>query len=119
MRTKRVLRYWCDYCNKSMGSKNGMQNHERHCTMNPNRYCRICNGRQKPIKELTISANLGLDKLRAVALDCPACILAGIRQREHIPLTIDIRTSLDSFNFKEELKKMWGSRNAEIIINDF
>lgn len=118
MRTKRVLRYWCDYCNKSMGSKNGMQTHERHCTMNPNRYCRMCNGRQKPIKELSNAANKGLTELRAVAYGCPACMLSGIRQREHIPLTIDISTSLDNFHFKEETKKMWDARNAEIIIDE-
>lgn len=48
-----------------------------------------------------------------MANGCPACMLAGIRQREHIPLTIDISTSLDSFYFKEETKKMRDARNAE------
>jgi hypothetical protein len=73
----------------------------------------MCNGRQRPINELTDAANKGLKELRAVSGGCPACMLAGIRQREHIPLTIDIITSLDSFYFKEETKKMWDSRNAE------
>ena len=96
-----------------MGSANGIRNHERHCTMNPNRQCRMCGGSQKPITELTDASLSGLDALRKAANGCPACILAGIRQRPILPLTPDIWESLDSFKYKDEVEKFWATKNAE------
>lgn len=55
MRTKKVNRYWCDFCGKSGLSASHMARHERFCTMNPKRQCRMC-GRlekeQQPIETL-------------------------------------------------------------------
>lgn len=42
MRTKKVNRYWCDYCNKAGLQSRSMAIHEKHCTMNPARACRVC-----------------------------------------------------------------------------
>ena len=42
MKTKRVLRYYCDFCKKAGCSKFHMEQHEKHCTMNPNRSCGMC-----------------------------------------------------------------------------
>ena len=42
MRTKKVNRYWCDFCNKAGLSASSMLRHEKHCTMNPHRECRVC-----------------------------------------------------------------------------
>lgn len=42
MRTKMVKRHWCDFCNKAGLSASAMARHEKHCTMNPNRACRVC-----------------------------------------------------------------------------
>ncbi len=42
MKTKKVNRYWCDYCNKAGLSKSSMERHEKHCTLNPSRSCRVC-----------------------------------------------------------------------------
>ena len=42
MRTKRVLRYYCDFCKKAGCSKFHMEQHEKHCTMNPERSCGMC-----------------------------------------------------------------------------
>ena len=42
MRTKKVNRYWCDFCNRAGLSAGSMRNHEKHCTCNPNRECRVC-----------------------------------------------------------------------------
>lgn len=42
MRTKKVSRYWCDFCNKAGLSAGSMAKHEKHCTMNPARNCRVC-----------------------------------------------------------------------------
>lgn len=42
MKTKRVLKYYCDYCKKSGGSKYHLAKHESHCTLNPKRDCGMC-----------------------------------------------------------------------------
>lgn len=41
MREKLVKRYYCSFCSKGMFFKNRMIEHEKHCTMNPERVCRI------------------------------------------------------------------------------
>lgn len=42
MRTKKVNRYWCDFCNKAGLQAGAMRKHEKHCTLNPARTCRVC-----------------------------------------------------------------------------
>lgn len=42
MRTKKVNRYWCDFCNKAGLQAGAMAKHEKHCTLNPDRSCRVC-----------------------------------------------------------------------------
>lgn len=42
MRMKMVKRFWCDHCNKAGLSAHAMANHEKRCTMNPARKCRVC-----------------------------------------------------------------------------
>lgn len=41
---KRVLKYvyYCDHCNKRSLSGGHISTHEKHCTANPERECRIC-----------------------------------------------------------------------------
>jgi hypothetical protein len=54
MRTKRVLRYYCDFCKKAGCSKFHMESHEKHCTMNPNRSCRMCENAEIDSKPLDV-----------------------------------------------------------------
>jgi hypothetical protein len=42
MRTKKVNRYWCDFCNKAGLQAGAMRKHEKHCTLNADRKCRVC-----------------------------------------------------------------------------
>lgn len=43
MRAKTVIRYYCDFCQrKTYYSRHHMEKHEKHCTMNPDRECRVC-----------------------------------------------------------------------------
>jgi hypothetical protein len=135
MKTKKVNRYECDFCHKRGLSASHMAKHESSCTMNPNRKCRVCamgwgqhapNERdQKPIAELiallpdpkdfaedgALSAllkrqtNKVLPQLRAACDNCPACIMAALRQRGiPVPLATD-------FNFTEEMKAIWSDIN--------
>lgn len=131
MRTRKVNRYWCDFCGKAGLSGSHMAKHEKHCTMNPNRECRVCKmveANQKPIAVLVAllpdisgtpleeAAFLGfsdlelqlkntLPKLREAAGNCPACILAALRQAK-IPVP-----AAHDFNFTEEMKSVWRDIN--------
>ncbi len=42
MKIKKVNQYKCDFCGKKKYSASAMKKHERHCTKNINRECRIC-----------------------------------------------------------------------------
>jgi len=135
MRKKRVWRYYCDFCKKAGCSSYHMKRHERRCTMNPNRVCGMCEivGEAQPdLSELIkllpnpkeyegtwsmdgdewISYS-GLDEAVAAALpalrdaanNCPACILAAIRQAG-IPVLVAI-----GFDVKAEWQKFWDAYN--------
>jgi len=42
MRKVQRWRYYCDHCTKAGQSGYHMANHEKHCTLNPLRECRMC-----------------------------------------------------------------------------
>lgn len=42
MRTKTVIRYYCDHCSKGGFKKPNMIQHEANCTKNPHRGCATC-----------------------------------------------------------------------------
>lgn len=86
MRQLKRWRYYCDFCRKAGGSKRHMETHETHCTLNPNRLCRVhsvimfdqeC---QPTTAELLDAFKVGFGKLKEVAHNCPACILSAMRQ---------------------------------------
>ena len=132
MITKKVNRYYCEYCKRSMGHAGHMKKHEKHCTMNPNRECRMCDivdSERIPLNELIKIlpqprrreeiinnelvqcdiANIGEIKeafkvLRDKASNCPACILAVLRQ-------LKIESYLVDFNFKKETDSAFSSYN--------
>lgn len=126
MRAYKTTRYKCDYCEKRGGQKPAMARHEGHCTMNPARSCGMCEiideGGSIPLAELIeimdkrwallvfdeyhfmtnhdeVTNGL-LDELRNKTNNCPACILAAIRQGlgdDKTPWFFDSR-----FDFKKE-----------------
>ena len=108
-----------------------MRKHELHCTKNPLRECRVCKmvaGEQKPIAELlallpkpvsredeygfvvfnkdtTENVNAALPSLRDACENCPACIIAALRQKGiPVPLATD-------FDFKREMGSIWNDIN--------
>jgi len=111
LKVKLVNQYKCDFCGKRGYSAMHMRKHERHCTMNPNRVCRMCekNGTaQQEMKDLLCilpspvkvkstcwmselknieqfenidEINKAIDSLRDKVESCPVCILAAIRQK--------------------------------------
>ena len=136
MRTKKVNRYWCDYCNKAGLQAGAMRSHENHCTLNPNRECRVCalladgqdlDFQKKSLPELMsllpeyvecnsentweegklaqASIELAVGELRNATGDCPACMMAALRQKG-IPVP-----SIEGFNFTREMKQIFSDIN--------
>ncbi len=131
MRTKQVNRYYCDFCKKSGGSASSMSKHEKHCTKNPGRLCRVCQmikEEQAPIEELLAllpeavkdeveskltgdgvetcmvfdakEINEALPALREAANNCPACVMAALRQKGWpVPVATD-------FSFTKEMESI-------------
>jgi len=129
MKVKKVNRYYCEFCKKSGCSGGHMKKHEERCTMNPNRVCGMCKmlDMEQPSMELMISLlpkqsdvlkdmgdweyyagavlNAALPKLREAANNCPACIMAAIRQ-SGFPVHV-----MSDFNFTEECRSAWADFN--------
>jgi len=129
MREALRKRYYCDYCNKAGGSRYHMANHERGCTLNPDRLCGVCLAMKldaAPLAELIafvqsvhekyvcpITSTFHFDivkedvvTLRDRAGNCPACVLAALRQTKTF-------TASDDFDFRAELKSMWADHERE------
>lgn len=109
--------YKCDFCGKTGLSGRHMNAHEKHCTANPHRECRMHKyfaAPYVPVADLMrllvpTAPNHGIDALREAAGGCPMCMLAAVRQSricewdgdpESLPSDVDWR-------FKDELKAAW------------
>lgn len=117
------MRHYCDHCKKSGGSAKWMLRHEEGCTKNPNRKCRVCDllpgEEHAPLAELLSTlATEGFQAMRAKAGECPACILAALRQEVAIPDFVDEAHDAEfhrgrvEFNFKAEMTEIWKEINA-------
>ena len=42
MKARQKWVYYCDFCKKKLMVRAAMERHEKHCTMNPDRVCRMC-----------------------------------------------------------------------------
>lgn len=121
MKKTKVWRYQCecDFCGKKNFSPGHMANHEKHCTKNPDRECRLCEAAglvQEPFHNLQDAfVRGGLGRLREVTENCPICILATLRsfappKGEYWE---DFAEETASFNYKKELQDFWDEVNAE------
>ena len=130
MTTQKITRTraWCDYCQKGLWSVKKMEVHEKHCTMNPNRVCRVCKtllGQEPtPLQEL-IAVCKGIvpnpeaigftdvccdrlhNDLYRAAQQCPACEMAALRQ-SRIPCT-----AVPGFDFTAQMQAIWDDVNDE------
>ena len=147
MITKKVNRYYCEFCKKSGCNISVIRKHELACTLNPNRICRVCKmdhgdwtqreGEQKPLTDLLVLlpdpssylvsdrwgegfsntltdiVNSVLPKLREISGDCPACIMAALRQKG-IPLPM-----VTDFNFTKEMKEIWDDINETLRAKNY
>lgn len=121
MKTRKVNRYYCDFCTKANCSASAMGLHEKHCTMNPNRQCRMCcQLRNIPVLTKMLPSSFSayydahgnpisseyLIRIRVACQKCPACILAVLRQS-------GVSMDIFSFDFKEEAKVWFEGRNGQ------
>lgn len=130
MTRRQVWQYWCEHCGKHNLSAASIAQHEKHCTKNPARICRMCKasgGEQLPIEELAKCIDIslpdeGLSMLRTVSGHCPACMLAALLQcgayRPGYTLMTAgyVRGMLElpePFDFKAECKAWWDEFNNE------
>ncbi len=137
MRVKKVNRYYCDFCKKAGCSSFHMKRHEEHCTLNPNRKCRMCkaagyspenisdlikilpdpnqfivhhsneNGEYDTEEGLEEAANATLDDLYEKTSGCPACMMAAFRQA-HIPIPV-----VSKFDYVATCKEFWDNVHNE------
>lgn len=134
MKIKKVNQYACDFCGKKKYSASAMTKHEKHCTMNPNRECRFCIIDQGastnnipslvarlpkdvivvseeffPIEKVNNEVEIlaEFEKIKKEVNECPACLLAVIRQSKSI---VNF-----PFYYKNEAEQFWKDRKEEDI----
>lgn len=120
--------YYCEFCNKSGRGKWQMERHEKHCTVNPDRACRMCEySTAEPIdvreiltthpppkvyldeefgcftNESQVEAREWFDKVTE-NVECPACKLALIR-------CAGFPYRIVEFNFKAEKDAIFAAYN--------
>jgi len=114
MKIKHVVRYYCNFCGRGMCRKDSMEKHERHCTMNIDRKCRLCdlaNNEQQSIIFLFGALDSGgLDALRDASGNCPVCIYATLRQSAKFN---GKELSQWDFCLNDEMKMFWDKLNTE------
>ena len=80
--------YYCDFCGKHRLTSNSMLLHEKHCTLNPNRVCRVCGGEDE---------------------ECPMCIFS----KRRLKIKNDEKEFLltdSNFDLKEKLREYWNKK---------
>ena len=121
MKTKIKKVYYCDYCKKH--ALRPLTEHEKHCTANPNRWCRLCdNNYSDTLPELIeqFQSKISFDKDTGEAF-CPKAIdiLDAVGGCPNCAFTIMRCTGMNRFPFdtgfkyKEELEKWWDIVNNE------
>ena len=126
--TKKV--YYCDFCKKH--ALRSLKQHEKYCTGNLNRECRICS--RKPDARPTLkvlvryfkkqiyippkseSGGIPADQIKTPKIEdimdrvdnCPACALTIIRALKLQNYPFDIR-----FDYKKEVETWWAEKNRK------
>lgn len=127
MKVKKKNVYYCDFCNRHSLSPS-LKIHEKHCTANPDRECRLCeresvkeiiekyrkyftvhppNKAVKFIKEFTLN-----DIECELDYTCPNCILTIIRCLGLNRYYFDKKFE---FNYKKELDEWWAAENERAM----
>lgn len=138
MKTKVKKVYYCDYCKKKNLSASAISKHEKHCTGNPKRECRMCENQHDYsliakgfkdrykiiIENPSISCNaeilwtgkpITLDEIYDIIDGCPACTLTIIRLSG---LNDWLFNDVLYFDYMKEVRKWWAEVNKEMAKQD-
>jgi hypothetical protein len=125
MKTIKKNVYYCEYCNKRGLSAGHMSKHEKSCTLNINRICRVCNllDNEKlelqPIIDKHMALYLQSNYLKPyngqLILEdcniCPACALSVIRQVYKQANAKNFYSSI-VFDYKKEMQSIFNDINS-------
>ena len=122
--------YYCDHCQGRRMRRDAMERHEKHCTANPTRVCRVCDTLgfdAAPLEELralmpvvpedpapesygvlTSNAQSAFPALVAAADGCPACILAALRQTRTAGFIAG-----DTWSYKDAMAEAWKDHDQD------
>lgn len=132
MKVKIKKVYYCGFCKKR--ALRSLAQHEKHCTGNPDRECRLCENQSikpiiekyrkffyideihKPLKECSVRPMFEKmftleDIINELDYRCPNCILAIIRA-----LGLNrwyMKGKIEYFDYKTELEEWWEMTNEE------
>ena len=135
MKTIKKNVYYCDFCKKKGLSAGHMNTHEKHCTANPDRYCRMCDCKpdikkhirlaNKMVKKYIKGGTNGViidedgpdsgktrferdfDLLITQVVECPACTLAVVRQAD------DGVIVNANYDYKKAVDEFWADKAQE------
>lgn len=129
MRVKTKTVYYCDFCSKRLFRQHSMAKHERHCTMNPGRTCRWAQleygsrtrygehsfrrGLPRWVRLLAPLTKADLDRVRERVGECPACMLAALRQ-SGVEYHYDYENHEHMFDYEDEVKE-YREREKELL----
>ena len=132
MRKRRVWRYYCDFCKKALCHHGYMVKHEKRCTMNQDRECKVCKKEKLKgfsLKDLKIIARNNENELKQLSekLDypfkvqenskdiinemydfadyCPMCVFSALRQDGLLKSIYDDSGVLIKEGYKFSLKE--------------
>ncbi len=112
MKTKIKKVYYCDFCKKNGLIAYHIKEHELHCTANPNRECGMCDVKGLQHFEI-IDIKNEHETFKGVIVDdedCPACVLAFVRQNKTQAYTKD----KEAWSFTEAVKRYWDLNKEDI-----
>ena len=142
MKTKTVKQYQCDFCGKKNYSSGHMKRHEISCTSNPNRVCKMCGivetvNNLEELKKImpkpqypmiqgffegveydvyglvnVEEMKAALEKLKEASGQCPACILAVLKQ-------LKINCYAIGYDYKKERNELWKEINSQKAEYDY
>jgi len=101
MKTKKVNRYYCDFCNKSGCNSGHIKAHEKKCCKNPFRICEMCDTPHRDYPDLVKRFEAGggdTDALADWVDGCPWCMLA-VHVGSGIPVDFFTATEENWFNY--------------------
>lgn len=123
MRSAAKTVYYCDFCLRHRLVRSAIEQHERVCTLNPQRVCRWqFAGDDHPevdlaalvsrLKEHVPFRSEDIDWLRDETEGCPPCMLAALRQSGNQNFHYDER-SQRIFDYDDEVKRYREAERAE------